>query len=85
MRDRGVGLSRENLNRIFEPFYITKRNGLGMGLSVSRSIIKPIEAPAVGPTKFFEAHGGQVWARNHPDGGVSFLFTVPIEGVGRSA
>jgi len=71
VRDRGVGLSRENLNRIFDSFYITKRNGLGMGLSISRSII--------------EAHGGQVWARNHPDGGVSFLFTVPIEGVGRSA
>ena len=71
VRDRGVGLSRENLNRIFEPFYTTKRNGLGMGLSISRSII--------------EAHGGQVWARNHLDGGASFLFTVPIEGVGRSA
>lgn len=71
VRDRGVGLSRENLNRIFEPFYTTKRNGLGMGLSISRSII--------------EAHGGQVWARNNPDGGASFLFTVPIEGVGHSA
>ena len=66
VRDRGVGLSRENLNRIFKPFYTTKRNGLGMGLSISRSII--------------EAHGGKLWATNNSDCGATFFFTVPVEG-----
>jgi two-component system, LuxR family, sensor kinase FixL len=70
VQDRGVGLSRENLNRVFEPFYTTKCNGLGMGLSISRSII--------------EAHGGQIWARNNPDCGATFFFKLPIEGVGHS-
>jgi two-component system, LuxR family, sensor kinase FixL len=71
VRDRGVGLSRDTVNRIFEPFYSTKQNGLGMGLSISRSII--------------EAHGGQLWARNNSDCGATFSFTVPVEGVSYSA
>jgi two-component system sensor kinase FixL len=71
VRDRGMGLSRDKLNFIFEPFYTTKRNGLGMGLSISRSII--------------EAHGGQLWATNNPDCGATFSFTVPVDGVKYSA
>jgi two-component system sensor kinase FixL len=62
--DRGTGLSAENLDRIFQPFYTTKREGLGMGLSISRTII--------------EAHGGRLWAENNPDRGATFHFTVPV-------
>jgi len=61
--DRGTGVSSENLDRIFQPFYTTKRDGLGMGLSISRSII--------------EAHGGRLLAENNPDQGATFYFTVP--------
>ncbi len=71
VRDRGVGLSRDTVNSIFEPFYSTKQNGLGMGLSISRSII--------------QAHGGQLWARNNSDCGATFSFTVPVEGVSYAA
>jgi PAS domain S-box-containing protein len=64
--DRGVGLSMDKLDKIFEPFYTTKGEGLGMGLSICRSII--------------EAHGGHLWAENNPDRGATFCFTVPMEG-----
>jgi PAS domain S-box-containing protein len=62
VRDRGIGLSREKVDKIFEPFYTTKRDGLGMGLSISRSIV--------------EAHGGRLWAENNADRGATFSFTV---------
>jgi PAS domain S-box-containing protein len=65
--DRGPGLSSDKLNKIFEPFYTTKKEGLGMGLSICRSII--------------EAHGGRLWAENNPDRGATFYFTLPVEGV----
>jgi signal transduction histidine kinase len=62
VRDSGPGLSPEKLKHIFEPFYTTKPDGMGMGLSICRSII--------------EAHGGQLWAtRNEPRGAV-FQFTL---------
>ena len=61
--DRGIGLARDNIDKIFQPFYTTKREGLGMGLSISRSII--------------EAHGGRLWAENNPDRGATFYFTLP--------
>jgi PAS domain S-box-containing protein len=66
VRDRGVGLDSEKqkAEKIFQLFYTTKQNGLGMGLSISRSII--------------ETHGGQLWAQNNPDRGATFYFTVPI-------
>jgi two-component system sensor kinase FixL len=64
VRDRGIGLSRETPDEIFHPFYTTKRNGLGMGLSISRSII--------------EAHGGRLWAENNLERGATFYFTLPI-------
>jgi two-component system sensor kinase FixL len=64
VRDCGTGLTGDKLDRIFLPFYTTKRDGLGMGLSISRSII--------------EAHGGHLWAENNPDRGATFCFTLPV-------
>jgi PAS domain S-box-containing protein len=64
MRDSGPGL--ENLQRIFEPFYTTKWRGMGMGLSISRSII--------------EAHGGRLWATPNDGPGAAFHFTLPVAG-----
>jgi PAS domain S-box-containing protein len=64
VRDCGTGLGGDNLAKIFQPFYTTKRDGLGMGLSISRSII--------------EAHGGRLWAENNADCGATFYFTVPV-------
>jgi two-component system sensor kinase FixL len=61
--DHGTGL-RGDLDEIFEPFYTTKRDGLGMGLSISRSII--------------DAHGGRLWAENTQNRGATFYFTVPV-------
>jgi two-component system sensor kinase FixL len=65
VRDRGTGLNGEQFDKIFEPFYTTKPDGLGMGLSISRSIV--------------EAHGGRLWAENNRDRGATFYFTLPIE------
>jgi signal transduction histidine kinase len=61
--DNGVGLSPEALARIFEPFYTTKAKGLGMGLSIARTIV--------------EAHGGRLWATANPDRGATFCFMLP--------
>jgi two-component system sensor kinase FixL len=70
VRDHGTGLSAGKMDEIFQPFYTTKRDGLGMGLSISRSII--------------EAHGGHLWAENNADHpGATFSFTVPVEGAER--
>jgi len=63
VRDRGVGISSEVAGRLFDSFYTTKPGGLGMGLSVSRSIV--------------EAHGGRLWAGPNPGGGSIFRFTLP--------
>jgi PAS domain S-box-containing protein len=62
--DRGIGLTSDKLEKVFEPFYTTKREGLGMGLSISRSII--------------EAHGGRLWGENNQDSGATFSFTLPV-------
>jgi signal transduction histidine kinase len=63
VRDHGIGLTSDELVKIFEPFYTTKREGLGMGLPISRSII--------------EAHGGRLWAESDVDRGATFYFTLP--------
>jgi two-component system sensor kinase FixL len=68
VRDRGKGVSGDQLDKIFQPFYTTKRDGLGMGLAICRSII--------------EAHGGRLWAENNPDRGATFHFTVGVERCG---
>jgi PAS domain S-box-containing protein len=66
VHDRGTGIAVEKLGMLFDAFYTTKAHGLGMGLSVSRSIV--------------EAHGGRIWAENNADGGASFHFTLPVAG-----
>jgi PAS domain S-box-containing protein len=63
VRDSGVGLEPDGADRIFEAFYTTKPQGLGMGLSISRSII--------------EAHGGRLWATANEGHGATFQFTLP--------
>ena len=63
VRDNGPGLSEGNETQVFEPFFTTKGSGMGMGLSIARSII--------------ESHGGKIWARNGSDTGAEFHFTIP--------
>jgi signal transduction histidine kinase len=63
IRDTGPGLDAESVEQVFEPFYTTKRDGLGMGLRISRSIV--------------ESHGGRVWAEPSAEGGI-FHVTLPI-------
>ena len=63
VQDTGPGLSPENLSRLFEPFYTTKPNGMGMGLAICRSIV--------------EAHGGHLWATASEPHGALFQFTIP--------
>ena len=65
--DRGRGLEVEEVERVFEPFYSTKSEGLGMGLSICRAIVR--------------AHGGDLWAENNAHGGATFLFTLPTTNV----
>lgn len=62
--DNGHGIEDKYTEQIFDPFFTTKSDGLGIGLSISRSIV--------------EAHGGTLWAKSNPDGGSTFKFTLPI-------
>jgi len=62
--DRGTGISAEQMEQLFKPFYTTKDTGMGMGLNICRSII--------------EYHQGRLWAENNPSGGCRFIFTVPF-------
>ena len=64
VRDTGTGLRPESLPRLFEPFYTTKPDGMGMGLSVCRSIV--------------EAHGGQMWATSCEPRGALFQLRSPL-------
>jgi C4-dicarboxylate-specific signal transduction histidine kinase len=63
VRDSGSGLDPKGMDRLFDAFYTTKANGLGMGLSICRSIV--------------EAHGGRVWASANVPQGAVFTFTLP--------
>lgn len=65
VRDTGPGLEAVMLEQVFESFYTTKPTGLGLGLSICRSII--------------EAHGGRLWASTNQQRGATFQFTLPCE------
>jgi len=68
VQDTGVGFQRESADRLFDPFYTTKTSGMGIGLSVSRSII--------------ESHHGRLWATLNDGPGATFSFSIPCEPVG---
>jgi two-component system sensor kinase FixL len=63
VRDVGVGVDASRLEKIFDPFVTTKPEGLGMGLSISRSIVL--------------AHGGRIWATPNPDRGLTVHVGLP--------
>jgi signal transduction histidine kinase len=62
--DCGVGIAAENVGRLFNPFFTTKSGGMGMGLSICRSIM--------------EAHGGRLWATGTVPHGSMIQFTLPV-------
>jgi C4-dicarboxylate-specific signal transduction histidine kinase len=64
--DRGTGIDPDHLPHLFESFFTTKAEGMGLGLAISRSII--------------HSHGGRIWAENVPEGGAAFHFTVAAAG-----
>jgi C4-dicarboxylate-specific signal transduction histidine kinase len=64
VRDSGIGVAAQDIEWIFDPFCTTKREGMGMGLSISRSII--------------EAHGGRLWAARNHGAGTTLQFTLPV-------
>ena len=64
VRDSGAGLDPANLERVFDAFFTTKPDGMGMGLAISRTII--------------ESHGGRLWATSNSPRGAVFQFTLPV-------
>ena len=65
VRDSGAGISPKDIDRMFDAFYTTKPAGIGMGLSISRSII--------------EAHGGRIWASANEGPGLTVQFSLPAD------
>jgi signal transduction histidine kinase len=65
VEDTGPGVSQDVLPRLFEPYFTTKADGLGVGLSISRSIV--------------ESHGGSIDVANLPKGGARFSVTLPLQ------
>ncbi|OWT75528.1 MULTISPECIES: nitrogen regulation protein NR(II) [unclassified Achromobacter] len=63
VRDRGCGFAGDALDSLFKPYFTSKREGLGLGLCISRSIV--------------EMHGGRIWAERNQERGAAILFTVP--------
>ena len=68
VRDTGVGVKDGDLERIFERYFTTKTEGLGMGLSISRSIV--------------HAHGGRVWSTRNEGGGATVVIELPSKNEG---
>ena len=66
MRDRGPGIAPEHLPKLFESFFSTKRKGMGLGLSIARTLV--------------EAHGGRIRAENGPGEGAVFHVELPAAG-----
>jgi NO-binding membrane sensor protein with MHYT domain len=66
VRDSGIGIDSKTAEQLFSAFFTTKPSGMGMGLSICRSIIR--------------AHGGRLWVSPNPDHGAAFQFTVPTDG-----
>ena len=66
VQDSGIGIDSQNLEKIFNAFYTTKSQGMGMGLAISRSIV--------------ENHGGRLWAAANESRGAVFQFTLPRGG-----
>ena len=64
VQDAGIGVDPADMDRLFQAFFTTKPNGMGMGLSISRSII--------------EAHGGRLWASHNVGPGATVQFTLPL-------
>jgi signal transduction histidine kinase len=64
VQDSGIGIDEKDVERMFQPLYTTKADGLGMGLAIARSIV--------------DAHGGRLGAVNNPQGGATFHFTLPV-------
>jgi signal transduction histidine kinase len=62
--DRGPGIPENKLKEVFEPFFTSKAEGMGMGLSIARTII--------------EAHNGLIWAKNRDHGGATFRIRLPL-------
>ena len=71
VRDAGTGLPANVDGRLFEPFVTSKSSGMGIGLTIARSIV--------------DAHRGSLDARNNPDGGATFTLTLPTARGGESA
>ena len=65
VRDDGVGLDPQAMNKLFDAFYTTKSSGMGIGLSISRSII--------------DRHGGRLWAEPNDGPGAAFSFSIPCD------
>jgi signal transduction histidine kinase len=62
--DSGPGIPPEKLAEIFDPFFTTKHQGMGIGLSIARTIV--------------QAHRGKIWAENQPEGGAVFRLSMPL-------
>ena len=63
--DTGGGIDAADMSRLFDSFFTTKKEGMGLGLALCRSIV--------------QAHGGRIWAENRPGGGATFSFVLPVD------